>query len=292
MRRTTRLRQLLDREGILVLPGAYDALSALVAERVGFEAVYITGAGVSSALAGLPDINLLTLTEMVEAARYVARAVSVPVICDADTGHGNAVNVMRTVAEFEHAGVAGIHIEDQVAPKRCGHLPGKEVVPREEMVGKIRAAVEARRDPDFVIVARVDARAVTGLADAVDRGLAYREAGADAVFPEALESREEFAAYAREVGGPLLANMTEFGRSPYLTAADLESLGYRMVVFPVSAMRVALKAVWEFYEDLRGQGTQVGWLDRMKTRAELYDLIGYPAWQGHEDRFVRAPGPH
>lgn len=288
MKPTTRLRQLLQRPRILVVPGAYDALTARVVDRVGFEAVYTTGAGISNAMVGVPDINLVTMTEMVTAARYIAEAVSIPVVSDADTGYGNAMTVMRTVREFEGAGVAEIHLEDQVSPKRCGHVDGKQLISREEMQGKVQAAIEARRDPDFVLIARVDARAVTGFRDAVERGIAYREAGADVVFPEALETREEFAEYAREVKGPLLANMTEFGKSPYLSAAELESLGYRMVIFPASSMRVALKAVWDFYEELRTTGTQVKWLDRMKTRLELYDLIDYPRYQECEDRFVRS----
>ncbi len=287
MKPATRLRQLLQRPRILVVPGAYDALTARVVDRVGFEAVYMTGAGISNAMVGVPDINLVTMTEMVTVARYIAEAVSIPVVSDADTGYGNAVTVMRTVREFEGAGVAGIHIEDQVSPKRCGHVGGKQVITREEMRGKIQAAIEARRDPDFVLIARVDARAVTGFRDAVERGIAYREAGADVIFPEALETREEFAEYAREVGGPLLANITEFGKSPYLSAAELESLGYRMVIFPASSMRVALKAVWDFYEELKATGTQMKWLDRMKTRLELYDLVDYSRYQEYEDRFVR-----
>lgn len=286
MKRTTHLRQLLKRTQILPVPGAYDALTARVVERVGFEAVYMTGAGIANAIVGVPDINLVTMTEMVAAARYIAEAVSLPVVCDADTGYGNAVNVMRTVREFEQAGVAGIHLEDQVFPKRCGHLAGKQVIATEEMMGKIRAAVEARRDPDFVVIGRVDARSVTGFRDAVERGIAYREAGADVIFPEALESRAEFAEYAREVGGPLLANMTEFGKSPYLSVSELESLGYRMVIFPASSMRVALKAVWDFYAELKATGTQVGWLDRMKTRLELYDLIDYRRYEEYGDRFA------
>lgn len=289
MKPTTRFRQRLQQDRIVVIPGAYDALMARVVERVGFEAVYMTGAGISNAMVGVPDINLVTMTEMVTAASYMAEAVSLPVICDADTGYGHAVNVMRTVREFEQAGVAGIHIEDQVAPKRCGHLAGKQVIPQEEMLGKIQAAVEARRDPDFVLIARVDARGVTGFRDAIERGIAYREAGADVIFPEALETQEEFAEYVREVGGPLLANMTEFGKSPYLRASELEALGYRMVIFPVSSMRVALKAAWDFYEELKATGTQAGWLDRMKTRGELYDLIDYSRYQEYEDRFTGAP---
>lgn len=281
-----RLRGLLAREQILVVPGAFDALSARLAERAGFEAVYMSGAGTVNALAGLPDIGLLSVTEMATNARYVANAVRVPVFADADTGYGNALNVMRTVREYAQAGLAGLHIEDQVAPKRCGHVSGKECVPLEEMIGKVRAAVAARSDPDFVIIARTDARAPLGFDEAVRRGRAYAEAGADVIFPEALQTREELASYAREVRVPLLANMTEFGKTPYLTAREFEMLGYRIVIFPASAMRVALKIMQAFYADLKRDGTQTPWLDRMMTRAELYDLIEYARYTENEREFL------
>ena len=286
VRKTTLLRQLLARNQILIAPGAYDVLSSMAAAASGFEAVYMTGSGASTSLTGLPDIGLTTLSEMVTRAGHMAEAVPVPLISDADTGYGNALNVIRTVREFERAGVAGIHLEDQIAPKRCGHVQGKQVVSIEEGVGKIRAAVAARTDPDFVIVVRVDSRAVNGFEDAVVRGRAYREAGADVVFPEALESRDEFANYARKVDGPLFANMTEFGKSPYLSAQELEGMGYRIVIFPVTSMRVALKAMLEFYAELKRMGTQTGYLDRMATRQELYELIDYAKWRAYEKEFV------
>lgn len=286
MRKTAMLRQLLSRGEILVAPGAYDAASAIAAARTGFEAVYMTGSGATTSLTGLPDIGLATMTEMVMKAAYMAEAIPVPLISDADTGYGNAVNVMRTVREFERAGVAGIHLEDQVAPKRCGHVGGKQVVSIEEGVGKIRAAVEARTDPDFVVIARVDSRAVAGFEDAVRRGRAYREAGADVIFPEALESPEEFAAYAREVDAPLLANMTEFGKSPYLSAQELQEMGYRIVIFPATSFRVALKAVLDFYQELKRTGTQRGYLDRMVTREQQYELIDYARYSRWERKFV------
>lgn len=285
VKKTSMLRQLLSRGGIVVAPGVYDAITAIAAVKSGFEAVYMTGSGATTALTGLPDIGLATATEMVMKAGYIADAVRVPVISDADTGYGNAINVMRTVRQFERAGVAAIHIEDQVAPKRCGHVTGKQVIPVEEAAGKIRAAVEARTDPDFVIIARTDSRAVNGFEDAVRRGRAYMEAGADVIFPEALESREEFAAYAREVDAPLLANMTEFGKSPYISAQELAEMGYKVVIFPTTAVRVALKAVLELYSELKRTGTQTGSLDRMLTRQQYYDLIDYGRYTEYERKF-------
>ena len=284
--RGKRLRELLARDEILIVPGAYDALIARMIEKVGFDAVYMTGGGTVNALTGLPDNGLITLTEMVMNARYMAQTTSIPIISDADTGYGNAVNVMRTVREFEKAGVAGIHLEDQVAPKRCGHLEGKEVVTTEEMVGKIRAACAARNDPDFVIIARIDARAVLGFDEAIRRARAYREAGADVLFPEALESEEEFREFAKGVEGPLLANMTEFGKSPYLTAQQFEAMGYKIVIFPVSTLRVALRAVLDFLTNLKERGTQKDLVDQMLTRKELYDLVDYDTFHAYERDFV------
>jgi methylisocitrate lyase len=205
----------------------------------------------------------------------MARATTLPIVSDADTGYGGVLNVMRTVREFQLAGIAGIHIEDQVMPKRCGHLKGKEIIPIEEMMGKIRAACHARTDPDFLIIARVDARATLGFDQAVRRGKAYMEAGADMIFPEALESEEEFRDFARQVAAPLLANMTEYGKTPYLTAARFQDLGYRMVIYPVSAMRVAIKAIYDLFTEIRRTGTQKQSLKHMFTRDQLYDLIGY-----------------
>lgn len=281
-----RFRELLARPQILIVPGAFDALSAKLAERAGFDAVYMTGAGTVNAVAGLPDIGLLSLTEVASNAGYIANAVQIPVFADADTGYGNALNVMRTVRTYEQAGLAGLHIEDQVSPKRCGHVAGKECVPLDEMVGKIRAAAAARSDPDFVIIARTDSKAPLGFDEAVKRGRAYAAAGADIVFPEALQTKEEFAAYAREIRAPLLANMTEFGKTPYLTAKEFEELGYRIVIYAVSALRVALKAMQAFYADLRRNGTQTGWLDRMMTRVELYDLVEYARYTEYEREFL------
>jgi methylisocitrate lyase len=288
--KSRRLRELLSRSEILVVPGAYDALTARMIEKVGFDAVYMTGGGTVNSLTALPDNGLITLTEMAMNARYIAEATSIPAISDADTGYGNAINVMRTVWEFERAGVAGIHIEDQVAPKRCGHLTGKEIVSTEEMVGKIRAACAARNDSHFVIIGRVDARAVLGFDEAVARGRAYFEAGADVIFPEALENENEFREYAQAVKAPLLANMTEFGNSPYLSTQQFEEMGYKIVIFPVTALRMALKAVWEYLMTLRKTGTQKDLVDRMFTRKELYELLDYDSFHGYETDFVSLAG--
>jgi methylisocitrate lyase len=264
----------------IALPGVFNALVARMAERLGYAAIYLSGATLSAA-AAVPDVGLLTLNDFVEQARAIALATELPLLCDADTGFGEALNVERTVRLFETAGVAGIHLEDQHLPKRCGHLSGKQLVAPEVMAAKLRAAVAARCDPDFVIMARTDARGVTGFDDAVRRARLYLEAGADAVFPEALESADEFAAFAAALRAPLLANMTEFGRSPLLEVATLSALGYRMVLYPVTVFRIALRAVQDALAVLRQQGHQRELLPAMLTRAELYDLLGY---EGYEER--------
>jgi methylisocitrate lyase len=269
----SRLRAAWEHETI-ALPGVFCPLVAKMAQRLGFRAVYLSG-GALSAAAGVPDVGLLTLTEFVDEAQRIARATTLPLLCDADTGFGEALNVERTVQLFEAAGAAGIHLEDQQLPKRCGHLSGKALVSAEEMAAKVRAAVAARRDPAFVIVARTDARGVNGFDDAVARARLYLQAGADAIFPEALESPEEFAAFARAVPAPLLANNTEFGRSPNLDVAAFAKLGYRMVLFPLTAFRAALKAAHDTLADVKTLGHQRDRLAQMLTRAELYDLLGY-----------------
>jgi methylisocitrate lyase len=265
----------------IAIPGVFNALVARMAERLGFEAVYLSGGALSASL-GLPDVGLVTLTEFVEHARSVAQATALPLLCDADTGFGEALNVERTVKLFESAGVAGIHVEDQQLPKRCGHLSGKSLVEPEVMVSKLRAAAAARRDPNFVVVARTDARGVTGFDEAVGRARLYLQAGADAIFPEALESAEEFAAFARAVPAPLLANVTEFGRSPILDLATLANLGYRMVLYPLTALRVALRSAERALAELRGQGHQRELLPDMLTRAELYDLLKYNDYEARD----------
>lgn len=273
-----RFRSLLARD-IVVMPGVFNAITAKLAEQAGFDALYLSGAGVTNSLTGFPDIALLTQTEMAQQARYVAQATFLPVIADADTGYGEALNVVRTVREMEHAGLAGIHLEDQVSPKRCGHLQGKQVIPAEEMAKKVRAAVHARSDPDFLVIARTDARGVNGLEDAITRALRYLEAGADAIFPEALRSPEEFEEFARRVPAPLLANMTEFGQTPYLSVQDFARMGYAMVIFPMTAFRVMMKAAEEAYAELKRTGTQSALLHRMQTRQELYTLLRYAEYE-------------
>jgi len=258
-----------------MLPGVPNAAIARQVERAGFDAVYISGAGMANATAGVPDIGLLSMTEVLRLAGYVANAITIPAIVDADTGFGGAENVARTVRELEKAGLAGCHIEDQEFPKRCGHLAGKSIVDVDEMAGRITAAVKARRDEDFMIIARTDARAVEGLDRAVERARCYLKAGANAIFPEALQNAEEFKAFAREVKAPLLANMTEFGKSPLLSFQELSDFGYRMVIFPQSAFRVSMKATEEFLRDLKKAGTQSDWTKKMQTREQLYELLDY-----------------
>lgn len=280
-------RELLAEPGIVVAPGAYDAITARVIVSHGFPVVYMTGAGTVNARLGLPDIALGTLTEFVENATRIVDAVDVPVICDADTGFGNALNVIRTVRSYERAGVAGIHLEDQESPKRCGHLDGKRIVPVEEMEGKIRAACDARRDDEFVIIARVDAAAVEGVAAAIDRAGRYAAAGADVIFAEALTTADELGRFGSAgIDVPLLANMTEFGKTPYLSVEQFEELGFDVVIFPMLAFRMMLGAVDDAMTELAAVGTQQGLLDRMKTRAELYDLIDYPSWTDAEERYL------
>jgi methylisocitrate lyase len=284
--KSKRLRELLA-NGAIMLPGVPNASIARQVEQLGFDAVYISGAGMANATAGVPDIGLLTLTEVAQLAGYIARAVKIPAIVDADTGFGGSENVTRTIRELEAAGLAGCHIEDQEFPKRCGHLAGKSLVPVEEMTGKIKAAVAARRDPDFMIIARTDARAVEDFDRTVERARRYVEAGADGIFPEALQSPDEFRDFARKMSVPLLANMTEFGKSPLLSFNELAGLGYRMVIFPQSAFRVSMKASHKLLQSLKEAGTQKDWLDEMQTREELYKLLDYdPAaekWPGLTD---------
>ena len=285
--KSSRLRELIAR-GCVLMPGVPNAAMARQVEQVGFDAVYVSGAGMANATAGVPDIGLLTLTEVAQLAGYIAKAVKIPAVVDDDTGFGGSENVARTIHELERAGLAGCHIEDQEFPKRCGHLAGKEIVDVDEMVGKIKAAVAARHDPDFMIVARTDARAVEDFDRTVDRAQNYLAAGADAIFPEALQSAEEFRDFANEIDLPLLANMTEFGKSPLLSFEELSDFGYRMVIFPMSAFRVAMKASEEFLRALKKSGAQSDWLEKMQTREELYELLNYDpnaaSWRGFSDR--------
>jgi methylisocitrate lyase len=268
-----------------MIPGAFNSLAAKLVERIGFRAVYLSGGGLSAGWAGLPDIGLLTLTEFAEQAAVLARSTSLPVLCDADTGFGEAINVERTVRLYEQAGAAGLHLEDQILPKRCGHLSGKSLIDSPAMAAKIRAAVSARRDPGFVIVARTDARSVEGFDPAVRRAREYLAAGADMIFPEALESVDEFARFAQVVDAPLLANMTEFGRGPLIPFDDLGKFGYKAVIYPLTAFRAAMHAAELALRTLHDRGTQQDLLGQMQTRTDLYDLLGYRDWETRDQAY-------
>ncbi|VFA98830.1 methylisocitrate lyase [Nocardia cyriacigeorgica] len=268
------LRAGLAADRILRLPGAFNPLVATLIQELGFEGVYVSGAVMSAELA-LPDIGLTTLTEVAERGQQIARVTDLPVLIDADTGFGEPMNAARTITLLEDAGLAGCHIEDQVTPKRCGHLDGKAVVDRDEMVRRLRAAVSARRDPNFVICARTDARAIEGLDAAIDRAKAYVDAGADLIFTEALADAGEFAKFRAAVDVPLLANMTEFGKSELLSAGTLESIGFDAVIYPVTTLRLAMFAVEHGLREIAATGTQAGLLDAMQHRSRLYELLEY-----------------
>ncbi len=267
-----RLAELWQRPGILCIPGAHHALAAMLAKNAGFEALYISGAAITASM-GLPDLGMLGLEELCFFTRTIFRAADLPLVVDADTGFGGTLNVMRAVRELEDAGAAAIQIEDQVQAKKCGHLDDKQLVAADEMAARVAAARRSRRHAR--IIARTDAAAAEGLDSAIARAQRYLEAGADAIFPEALTDAEMFRRFAREVRAPLLANMTEFGRTPYFTAREFEHFGFRMVIWPVSALRVAAKAIENLYSTIRQEGSAVSLLDRMQTRAELYQTIGY-----------------
>ena len=268
------LRDELASGRLLRFPGAFSPLVAKLVQELGFEGVYVSGAALSADL-GLPDIGLTTLTEVATRGQQIAAATTLPVLIDADTGFGEPLNVARTIRTLEDAGLAGCHIEDQVNPKRCGHLDHKSVVDRDEMVRRVRAAVAARRDPAFVICARTDAYAVEGLDAAIERASAYVDAGADMVFPEALIDEREFEAFRKAIDVPLLANMTEFGKSPLFDTATLHELGFNLVIYPVTTLRLAMGAVEDGLRALRDHGTQEPIVERMQTRARLYELLGY-----------------
>jgi methylisocitrate lyase len=272
-------RDLLKSGKTFALPGAFNAISARIIEATGFPAVYVSGAGLSNGVGGYPDIGLLTASEMAEQAGYIARSVSIPTIADADTGYGEAINVYRTVQEYERQGLSGLHLEDQTSPKRCGHLDGKKLIAPEHMAEKIAAALAARQNPDFLVIARVDSRAVNGFDDAVARANHYLEAGADLIFPEALTTQEEFTEFARQVPGPLLANMTEFGKTPYLSVAQFAEMRYAIVLFPMTAFRLMMKAVADGMCTLYEEGSQSTLLDRMTSRHKLYDLLCYTDYE-------------
>ncbi len=282
-----RLRELLNSGQTVVAPGAFDPLAARLVEEAGFAAVYMTGFGTSAALLGRPDVGLLTMTEMADSAGRIAACVDIPLIADADTGYGNPLNVIRTVGAYEAAGVAGLHIEDQVAPKKCGHMEGKQVIGADEMAQKVRAAVDARTDPDFVIIARTDARAVEGLDSALDRARRYRDAGADVLFIEALVSEAEIeAAAAAFPDVPLLFNWAEGGKTPPVGLDRLTELGYRIVIFPIGTLLAATAAMRRILQEIAAAGTPASLLGELPTFGEFTDFIGLPEVRGIEQRYI------
>lgn len=259
---------------LLQMPGAHAPIVSLVIEEQGFDGIYISGAALSAEM-GLPDIGLTTLTEVTQRGRQIARVTELPALIDVDTGFGEPMSAARTIQELEELGLAGCHLEDQYNPKRCGHLDNKSIVPVEEMVRKVRAASDAKRDPNFLLMARTDARASEGLDSAISRAKAYIDAGADAIFPEALQNPSEYEAFRSAVDVPLLANLTEFGKTPLLTKKELEDLGYNIAIYPVTSLRLAMKAVEDGLAAIKEQGTQKDIVDRMQTRKRLYEVIRY-----------------
>ena len=289
MKATTRLRQLLKESGIIVAPGAYDCLTAKIIEREGFPVVYMTGGGTSVTYIGQPDLGVTTLTEMTTNAANIAASVDVPVIADADTGYGGILNVHRTVRQYERTGVAAIHIEDQEFPKRCGHLDDKKVIEADDMALKIRAAVEARTDDDFVIIVRTDALAVTGMDDTLSRCEKYLKAGADVLFIEALRTPEEVERVTRTFDVPLLYNFVEKGKSPMIPAAELERLGFKIVIFPGSVMLAVCKLVTDVMREIKERGTTERLVDNMVSVVELFETVGLSEMLSLDARFAGAP---
>lgn len=284
-KKTTRLRELINAPEILIMPGVYDALSAKLAERAGIQALVMGGYAISASTLGQPDVGYLTMSEMAYALKRICDATTIPVLADGDTGYGNAMNVRRVVQEFEAAGAAGVFFEDQEWPKKCGHMEGKRVIPMEEHVMKIRAAVEARRDPDFVIMARTDARAVNGLEDAIARAKAYGEAGADLLFVEAPESVEEMKIINQALDKPSMANMIEQGKTPLLTAQELQDLGFAAVFYPVSAIYTVARALQRLWAELKATGTTQGFRHEMMSFPEFNAFIGLPEYRALEQRY-------
>ncbi len=285
-RATGKLRRMLGEPGIIMAPGAYDCLTAKIIQQAGFPAVYMTGAGTSVARLGYPDLALATMTEMVANASDIAAAVDVPVIADADTGYGGILNIQRTIRQYERSGVAAVHIEDQEFPKRCGHLDNKRVIPTQDMVGKIRAAVDARTDDDFVIIVRTDALAVTDWDDTMRRCEAYTRAGADVLFVEALRSPEEAERVVRSVDLPLLYNFVETGKSPLIPAPELERLGFKLVIFPVSALLTVSRVVSNLMLDLKTQGTTAHLLENMVRLEDCFEAVGLSEMLAQDGRYA------
>jgi methylisocitrate lyase len=279
------LRQKIN-EGIVEAPGVFNAIGAMLAERNNFNALYLSGSGVAG-VQGLPDLSITTIDEVVSEARKITSISKLPLIVDIDTGFGEILNVERTIIEMERAGVSAVHIEDQVMPKKCGHLEGKALVPELEMIEKIVAATEARRNKNFMIIARTDARAVEGFDRAVERAKLYLKAGADAIFPEALQTEEEFREFHKKVPAVLLANMTEYGKSPLLSSKELGTMGYRIVIFPLTAFRATIKTMDFVYSELRKKGTQREMMDKIASRSEFYDIIKYSEYENEDKEISR-----
>ena len=286
----TKLKGLFSRKRLLIAPGAFDGLSARLVEEAGFEAVYLSGGAVARSM-GVPDIGLVTMSEVIERAVQVVSAVKIPVIADADTGYGNAMNLVRAVREFERAGVAAIHIEDQVTPKRCGHLEGKAVISLEEMEKKLAAALQSRADPDFAIIGRTDARAIHGIEEAIRRGKSFAQLGVDAVFVEAPESESELETIARSISGvPLMVNMFKGGKTPLLPASRLEGMGFRVAIFPSETQRAAIYAMREALTLLKRDGSTAGMDDRLATFQERDRIVGLDEWERLEQRYLKNVG--
>ena len=290
MSRGARFRAALEAERPLQIVGTINAFSALLAERAGFRAIYLSGAGVANASFGLPDLAMTTLNDVCEDIRRISYATELPLLVDADTGWGSAFMIGRTVREMTRAGAAGCHLEDQVAVKRCGHRPGKALVDTAEMCDRIKAAVDGRSDDQFVIMARTDAHAVEGQRAALDRAEAYVAAGADMIFAEALTTLEEYRQFTQAIKVPVLANLTEFGKTPLFTTAELQEAGVRMSLYPLSAFRAMSRAALEVYQTLRADGTQKAVVDKMQTRMELYDVLDYQAYEDKLDELFADQG--
>jgi methylisocitrate lyase len=283
-----RFRALLQKPGILQLPGTHNGLASQQAKAAGFDACYLSGAAMTASM-GLPDLGIITVDEVAFFIRQVARASGLPVLVDGDTGYGEALNVMHMVRTFEEAGAGAVHLEDQLLPKKCGHLNNKKLADAQDMAAKVHAASRARRD--LVVIARTDAAASEGMEGAVARANLYLEAGADAIFPEALNTEAMFREFASRVKAPLLANMTEFGKTPFFTAGEFEAMGYKMVIWPVTSLRVAAKAQEELYAELARSGSAKALLDRMQTRVELYNTIGYHDYEALDSSIVASVAP-
>ncbi len=290
MRKTTQLRQLIEKPGIVTMPCSYDALTAKLIERAGYELVGVTGAGVCAAILGMPDVGLMTMTEVLAQTKNIVNATHLPVVCDCDNGYGGPTNVIRTVKEFEEAGIAGFWIEDQVFPKRCGHFEGKKIVTREEMIAKIEAAVEARKDPDLVIIARTDAMAVLGLDDAISRARDYVNAGADMIFVEAPRSRDELKTIVSSIDAPQMINLVEGGKTPLLTIVELQEVGFKIASFSGSPQKIAIKAIQEFLADFYRTGDIKLYLGDMVSLEERSRILGLDDFYEQDRKFLELIG--